>query len=159
MVDLSVLTWLNRFLYAVQAALVLGVCYVVFVAISGLELQDTRVHQPTEPAAVAPSPQALRPLAWYAPLWQRDFRQEPIAKAGAVAQASPPPELPKLLGTFLEQDQVYAQLLTPDGSAKVYAPGQIVDRYELVAVEGQRICLRRDGDDYWIELPLARPDH
>ena len=159
MVGLSVLTWLNRFLYAIQAALVFGICYVVFVAISGPELQDTRIHRTIEPAAAAPSPHVLRPLASYAPLWQRDFRQEPIAKEVAAAQASPPPKLPQLLGTFLEQDQVYAQLLTPDGSAKVYAPGQLVDRYELVAVEGKRICLRRDGDDYWIELPRARSDH
>ena len=157
MVGLLRLHWINRLLYVTQGGLILATCYVVLQALAGPKPQISPAGPVVEPLLTASSTNTLKPLSWYAPLWQRDFRQEPLPSTEHVDQEAPPPELPRLLGTFVEREKIYAQFLTRAGSLRLYGHGQVVDAYEIVAIEAKRVCLRANDTDYWLELPKRLP--
>lgn len=155
MVGPSQLRWINRVLYLLIGACALVMLLVVGNAVTAPDLESMLPGKPSTAAEEVTDHRRLRPLSSYAPLWQRDLRQslQPQAQAPVVAQADPAIELPKLMGTFLEQDRVYAQLLTADGRAKLYAPDDPVGPFTLTVVESKRVCLQRGSDEHWLELP------
>ncbi len=150
------LRWINRLLCLLIGACAISALLVVGHAVTAPALDSTLLGKPVAAAEELTDHRRLKPLSWYAPLWQRDLRQSLQAQAPLVAQADPAIELPKLLGTFLEQERVYAQLETADGRAKLYASGDTVGPFTLTVVESTRVCLRQGTDEYWLELP--QPD-
>lgn len=149
------LRWINRLLGLLIGACAIGTLLVVGHAVTAPALDSTLLGKPVAAAEDVTDHRRLQPLSSYAPLWQRDLRQslQPQAQAPLVAQADPAIELPTLLGTFLEQDRVYAQLLTADGRAKLYTRDDPVGPFTLTVVENERVCLRRGSDEYWLKLP------
>ncbi|MCZ6654718.1 MAG: hypothetical protein O7D91_17040 [Planctomycetota bacterium] len=149
------LHWINRLLCLLIGVCAIGTLLVVGRAVTAPALDSTLLGKPVAAAEEVTDHRRLQPLSWYAPLWQRDLRQslQTQVQAPAVAQADPAIELPKLLGTFLEQESVYAQLETADGRAKLYASGDAVGPFTLTVVESTRVCLRQGTDEYWLELP------
>ncbi len=107
------LRWINRLLCLLIGACAIGTLLVVGHALTTPDLESTLPGSPVAAADDVTDHRRLQPLSSYAPLWQRDLRQslQSQAQAPVVAQADPSIELPKLLGTFLEQDRVYAQIL------------------------------------------------
>ncbi len=153
------LRWINRLLCLLIGACALITLLVVGHAATAPALDATLLGKSVAAAEDVTDHRRLQPLASYAPLWQRDLRQslQSPAQAPVVAQADPAIELPTLLGTFLEQHRVYAQLLTADGRAKLYASGDAVGPFILTIVENERVCLRQGSDEYWLELPQPGP--
>ncbi len=147
------LRWINRLLCLLIGACATGTLLVAGHAVTAPALDSTLLGKPVAAAEDVTDHRRLQPLSSYAPLWQRDLRQSLQAQAPVVAQADPAIELPKLLGTFLEQDHVYAQLLTADGRAKLYALDDPVGPFTLAVVESTRICLLQGTEEYWLELP------
>ena len=151
------LRWINRLLCLLIGACAIGTLLVVGHAATAPALDSALRGKPVAAVEELTDHRRLQPLSWYAPLWQRDLRQSLQPQAPVVAQADPAIELPKLLGTFLEQDRVYAQLLTTDGRAKLYASGDAVGPFTLTVVESARVCLRQGTDEYWLKLPQPSP--
>lgn len=153
------LRWINRLLCLLIGACAIGTLLVGAHALTVPSLDATLLGMPIAAAEDVTDHRRLQPLSSYAPLWQRDLRQslQLQPQAPAVAQTDPAIELPTLLGTFLEQDHVYAQLLTADGRAKLYASGDAVGPFTLTVVENERVCLRQGSDEYWLKLPQSSP--
>ena len=152
------LRWINRLLCLLIGACAIDTLLVVGHAVTAPALDSTLLGKPVAGAEEVTDHRRLQPLSWYAPLWQRDLRQSLLSQPQApVAESDPAIELPTLLGTFLEQDRVYAQLLTADGRAKLYASGDAVGPFTLTVVESTRVCLRQGTDEYWLELPQPSP--
>lgn len=152
------LRWINRSLCSLIGTCAISTLLVVGHAATAPTLDSTLLGKPVAAAEDVTAHRRLQPLSSYAPLWQRDLRQSLQSQPQApVAEVDPAIELPKLLGTFLEQDRVYAQLLTADGRAKLYASGDAVGPFTLTVVESTRVCLQQGTDEYWLEMPQPSP--
>jgi hypothetical protein len=136
-------------------ACVLATLLVVRQTVSAPTLDSATVGKPVAAAGDVTAHRRLQPLSSYAPLWQRDLRQslQLQTQAADVVQGEPPLELPKLMGTFLGQDRVFAQLQTVDGRAQLYALDDAVGPFTLTVVENAQVCLRRGLEEYWLDLP------
>ncbi len=110
----------------------------------------------TTPFASQPNTEpAARDLAWYAPLWQRDLKQPPIPPAPRrVSKPSKERDpLPVLLATLVQNDSCFAHFRNRRGEAQLRAVSELIDTYEVLAIEAGRVQLRRGEDLVWVELP------
>ena len=157
MVSGSRLRWMRPLFTGAQGVLALAAVYLLVTTYTGETPQV--VHADADAAAPETDhqPDTLQPLAWYAPFWQRDFRQPPIPASAELQQTAPPPrELPQLLGTFVESGQRYGHFHTAAGKTRVHPVGGVIDSCEIVAIESGRALLKRGSESYWIDVPRPR---
>ncbi len=152
---------LNSALRLVQ----LGLLGVVIVSVyRALARPAPQVPKPVSTRAAEPAVTDVpdsRPLAGYAPIWQRDLRQPPIppvVQADAPPPETPPPPLPRLLGTFVEPQERWAYFLTLDGHTRTYQTDESVNGYRIVAIEPGRAQLAAAGQVHWVTLPRQPQD-
>ncbi len=117
-----------------------------------------RADLTTDPTPLASQPKAepsARDLAWYAPLWQRDLKQPPIPPAPrrVAAPSKQRESLPVLLATLIQDDSCFAHFRNRRGEAQLRAVSELIDTYEVLAIEAGRVQLRRGDDSLWVELP------
>ena len=111
----------------------------------------------SKPTAIAE--ESSKPLEWYAVIWQRDLRQPPVPpKTDAEQQTPEPPPvpLPKLLGTFVEQDDRWAHFVTDDGKTRICKLNDAIAAFRVLAIEPGRAQLANGADRHWVEVP--KPD-
>ena len=100
-------------------------------------------HQRTEP----------RDLAWYAPLWERDWQARLTPEPIAPPPTPPPKQVPALCATFVEPKTAYAHLRGQDGILRLHGVGETVDDFRLAAIEQGRVRLEHGDQSYWIAVP------
>lgn len=157
MVSGSRLRWLHGLLSGAQIAFAAAAVYLLVTTFTYEAPQVVHADADFATPETDDHPDTLQPLAWYAPFWQRDFRQPPIPQNAKRQPAAPPPrELPQLLGTFMESDKRYGHFRTVSGKTRVHPIGGTVDSCEIVAIETGRALLKRGDKRYWIEVPRPR---
>lgn len=154
MVSNAQLRWIRRILTITQGALALAAVSLLLAAVLTTEPQMKVADTVAEEAADESASYTSHPLSWYAPLWQRDFRQSPVpSDVTERPEATPPSELPRLLGTFVEPDRQFAHFRTESGKTCVRTINGTVDAYRVVAIQTGRAQLRHGAESYWIEAP------
>lgn len=158
MVTTGQLGWIHRGLRMLQGLLMLATAGVIVVAVTAERPEIVQAEDRSDHAAEPQVHDALKPLAWFAPLWQRDWRQSPIPPSVEPPEErpTPPPELPHLLGTFLEAGQSFAHFRRHDGRTQLCSLNALIDDYEVTAIETNRVHLRRNDETYWVEVPKRK---
>lgn len=157
MVSGSRLRWLHGLLTGAQGVLAVAAVFLLVITFTYETQQVVQADTDIVLPETDHEPDTLQPLTWYAPFWQRDFRQPPNPQDAEQPQTTPPPtELPQLLGTFVESGQRYGHFRTANGKTRVHPVGGTVDSCEIVAIESGRALLKRGDESYWIEVPRPR---
>jgi len=107
-----------------------------------------------ESSPVLPSEPASESLAGYAPLWQRDLKQPPIPRSNDEQPIRRPPSapLPRLVATFMETGRGYAHLIDNSGHGRFAGVGDMVDEFQVMAIEQSRVQLQSGDRIEWISL-------
>ena len=125
----------------------------------------------TRPKPVKPTPHtvdqastrsgkvAAYELSWYAPLWQRDLKQPPIAEKQAEKPsnvAKPAGPVPTLLATFVDSQVRYAHFRDDRGRVHMKAIDESIDHYRVHAIEPGRVKLQNGDGAIWVDIPESR---
>jgi len=165
MVSARHLRILETVLKVAQGLTVLGIVLVCWTT-AGRFAAPLRTPVAVQAAATSeqsnPRAERTMPLKWYAPIWQRDLRQPPIPPPVKPAlkpkkKSKPPPPLPRLLGTFVEDERRWAHFAGAGGKQRVLRTGAVIDRYTIVAIEPGRVQLQNADDLRWVEVPKPKP--
>ena len=149
----------NRLLAGVQVLAIGGaglIAWMAFLAPDSGALPDNAPSgDSTYSSETLESADRLPSLATFAPLWQRDLRQPPIPPA--TPEPTPPstpapPRLPKLLGTFLDDEGRWAQLAGPRDRPRMARVNEKIGKFTVASIEPGRLELRYRSQSYWIEI-------
>jgi len=159
MVGLPRSTTVHALLRLTMGLLLAAVCLLGYRAITRPTVEIGAPQTSTMPDSRPIAEYPLKPVDWYAPIWQRDLRQPPIPpkldKKANTPQA-PPPSLPRLLGTFVEPDTCWAHFLTSDGRMRVCKVNETIGTFRVVAVEPGRAQLALGADLHWVDVPRPK---
>ena len=151
--------WARPALLASQGALALAIAWAAYRVVIVPELTvSIRPVDSTPTSQPVPLVDA-HPLAWYAPIWQRDLRQPPVDPA---PKAAPPKRKPKpkpepvrvtLLGTIVERDQRYGVFRNEQGHIVVKRLRDEIDRFTIARIDRGRAELVRGSRIVRITVP------
>ncbi|MBI4716622.1 MAG: hypothetical protein HY763_02365 [Planctomycetes bacterium] len=122
-------------------------------------LEPPKLTPGAAPAAAAMGAPQSPPLEALASLWTRDWRQtliEPPPKPAPVPTPPPPPEpiaLPRLLATFVEQEQAWGLFVDASGAERVCPAGATINEFSIVAVQEGSATLKKGNQTYDVEVP------
>ena len=149
MVSTNANRWARPSLLASQGVLALAIAWAAYRVVVVPEL--TVSNRPVESTPTSqPVPLAdAHPLAWYAPIWQRDLRQSPVDPAPKATppkpkrKPKPEPVRVTLLGTIVERDQRYGVFRNEQGHIVVKRLQEEIDQFTIVRIDRGRAELVR----------------
>jgi hypothetical protein len=114
---------------------------------------------PPEVDLESPSRDKVRPVSRHsltdlAVIWQRDLRQPVVDRPQESPERPPEPKLAiQLVGTAVEAERCYGFFRLADTTTTVKAVGEVVDGFEIVAIERGRARLRNGDRGYELKVP------
>lgn len=159
MVNAALNRWFRPALLASQGVLALAIAWAAYRLVVMPELT-----MPNRPVASTPTSQPVpladaHPLAWYAPIWQRDLRQPPVDPAPKAAprkrkrMPKPEPVRVTLLGTIVERDQRFGVFRNEQGVIVVKRLQDEIDQFTIARIDRGRAELVRGSRTVRITVP------
>lgn len=129
---------------------------VLIFAMRGEPIDSELQQDSREPVSNQPVEKTeLPPLAWFAPIWQRDLHQDlfPQKPQPVPVQAKPASPPPVLLATMVEPHHRLAHFAGRDGRLQLLGIDDVVADYRIVAIEPGRVQLISGAASLWVEVP------
>ena len=157
MVNLHAIRWIRAAMTVVQLVLLLGITRAAYHLIVPPSLPPAPTG-PEQVAATRPTTEVNEhPLAWYAPLWQRDLRQPPVPPAARkpTRRRTPKPEPLRLtlLGTVIELDARYAVFRNGQGRMVVKRIRERIDEFTIARIDRGLAELTRGPRTVIVKVP------
>jgi hypothetical protein len=156
----------ERFLRAAQWALVVGIAWLLIGMVLGSKAQPRPniVAGPVTEGDAAPSSKSQQDLDQFAGIWKRDLRQtliepKPKPKPKPKRKAVPPPkppQLPRLLATFVEHGSAWGLFVDTKGATRVRRSGASIDAFDIASIGRGSARLRRGSHTYEVSVPVSK---